>query len=254
MKVVTQFQASLIASGDPQPLPTTVELKEGKLSIASNGQALGDWPLETLEFERVVGGVKLTLDGEVAVLKLTDSDQFHRQLVEESSTDTTTKTKTKTEKRKTKTKTEKRKKDKKVKETRASRKAREESAPAREASTAKAEAADKDGFLERLDEKLEVASKKWDRYLPDWAFTRGGVAVALLLLIAILVFRVFFSYLFLIVAAIGMITSAIALLDQVIATRIFRGGFTPIHGLIGSIHGLIGSLVLVLISLLLAAL
>lgn len=238
MKVVTQFQASLIASGDPQPLPTTVELKEGKLSIASNGQALGDWPLETLEFERVVGGVKLTLDGEVAVLKLTDSDQFHRQLVEESSTDTTTKTKTKTEKRK---------KDKKVKETRASRKAREESAPAREASTAKAEAADKDGFLERLDEKLEVASKKWDRYLPDWAFTRGGVAVALLLLIAILVFRVFFSYLFLIVAAIGMITSAIALLDQVIATRIFRGGFTPIHGLIGS-------LVLVLISLLLAAL
>ncbi len=239
MKVVTQFQASLIASGDPQPLPTTVELKEGKLSIASNGQALGDWPLETLEFERVVGGVKLTLDGEVAVLKLTDSDQFHRQLVEESSTDTTTKTKTKTEKRK---------KDKKVKETRASRKAAtEESAPAREASTAKAEAADKDGFLERLDEKLEVASKKWDRYLPDWAFTRGGVAVALLLLIAILVFRVFFSYLFLIVAAIGMITSAIALLDQVIATRIFRGGFTPIHGLIGS-------LVLVLISLLLAAL
>jgi hypothetical protein len=44
-----------------------------------------------------------------------------------------------------------------------------------------------------------------------------------------------------------MITSAIALMDQVIATRIFRGGITPIHGLLGS-------LALVLIGLVLASL
>jgi hypothetical protein len=51
----------------------------------------------------------------------------------------------------------------------------------------------------------------------------------------------------LIVAAIGMIASATALMDQVIATRIFRGNFTPIHGLIGS-------LALILIGLVLASL
>lgn len=236
---MTQFRASLIASGDPEPLPTTIDLDQGKLSLASNGQALGDWSLSELEFERIVGGFRVKLDGEVAVLKLAESDQFGEELVKHNVLEPAA-AKPKAEKR---PKAEKKAKEKKVTE----RRATATKAPERPRDPSPSDAAAKqDSFLVRLDGWLEKAAAKWDRYLPGWVFTRGGVAVGVILLLAMLIFRDVFSTILLIVAAIGLITSAIALLDQVIATRIFRKGFTPIHGLIGS-------LCLVLVALVLAA-
>jgi hypothetical protein len=91
---------------------------------------------------------------------------------------------------------------------------------------------------------LDVAAKRGSKYVPEWVFTRGGVVVAFLLVIAMVVFHGVFSTIFLIVAAIGMITSAIALMDQVIATRIFRDALTPIHGLLGSLSFVLVGLVL----------
>ncbi|MEX1037613.1 MAG: hypothetical protein WDZ96_02000 [Acidimicrobiia bacterium] len=243
---MTQFQASLIASGDPEPLPTVVELDEGKLVIQSNGQPLGNWPVSDLEFVRVVGGFRVTLDGEVAVLKLTESDEFNAELrkLNEGAAESVPQ-----------------KKFRKKRERKADVKSQEPVAvasaePASEKMGAPVldRPAETPGpgargqtFFNWMDAKLDVAARRGGKYLPQWVFTRGGVAVGLLLLIAILIFPGPFSAVFLIVAAIGMITSSIALMDQVIATRIFRGGFTPIHGLIGS-------LVLVLIGLVLASL
>lgn len=221
---MTQFQASLIAAGDPEPLPTTVELNQGKLVIASNGQAIGDWPVEDLDIERIVGGFRVKLDGEVAVLKLTHSDEFNAELRQFNES-----------------------KAEPVKEPRRAKKVKEakEPRPAARAEAKERPAKDPgEGFLVRLDEKLEVASKKWNRYLPDWLFTRGGVAVVSLFLVAVLAFRSLFATMFLVIAAIGLITSAVALLDQVIAARIFRNGFTPIHGLIGSLAVVLFSILL----------
>lgn len=253
---MTEFQASLIAAGDPEPLPTTVALDRGKLLIESNGQPIGDWNLEDLEFERIVGGFRVKIDGEVAVLKLTHSDEFNAALREINEQKPEEKDSKKAERKEAKEakRAKKAAKGRDSEPTPASAptqvatppaEAREE--PRAAATEAPATSKPKTGEVSWLDQRLEKASKRWDRFVPDWVFTKGGLAVGAFLLIMVLIFRPVFSTLFLIIAAIGLITSAVSLLDQVIATRIFRGGFTPIHGLIGSLF-------LVLISLLLAAL
>jgi hypothetical protein len=246
---VTQFQASLIAAGDPDPLPTVVELDQGKLVIQSNGQSLGRWNVSDLEFVRIVGGFRVTLDGEVTVLKLTQSDEFNAELRSLTETVVEEKPHKKEKKRRVRNKPDE--------STKTAAVAVAERTPERAAAPASAPVPAPDrpaespdvgdqSFVHRLDARLEVAAKRWGKYVPEWVFTRGGLVVAFLFLVAVLLFRPVFSTIFLIVAAIGMITSAIALMDQVIATRIFRGGITPIHGLLGS-------LALILIGLVLAS-
>ncbi|MEX0795229.1 MAG: hypothetical protein WEB67_09990 [Acidimicrobiia bacterium] len=240
---MTQFQASLIAAGDPDPLPTVVELDQGNLVIQSNGQPLGNWAVSDLEFVRIVGGFRVTLDGEVTVLKLPESDQFNaelRQLNEAAAEVLPAKNGKKKRGRKESSKPAEPPTNSAPAETRTKTVAA--------ATTADAPTDVKDrAVINWLDAKLDVAAKRGGKYVPEWVFTRGGVVLAFLLLIAVVVFHGVFSTIFLIVAAIGMITSAIALMDQVIATKIFRGAFTPIHGLLGS-------LALVLVGLVLASL
>ncbi len=238
---VTQFQASLIAAGDPDPLPTIVELDQGNLVIQSNGQPLGNWPVSDLEFVRIVGGFRVTLDGEVAVLKLPESDQFNAELRQLNEG-----TEVLPAKKQKKKRARKESKPAKPAHNSAPVETPTETGDAETAADAPKEASDR-AVINWLDAKLDVAAKRFGKYVPEWVFTRGGVVVGFLLLIAVVIFHGVFSTIFLIVAAIGMITSAIALMDQVIATKIFRGAFTPIHGLIGS-------LALVLVGLVLASL
>lgn len=251
---MTQFQASLIAAGDPEPLPTVVELVQGKLLIQSNGQTLGRWDVSDLEFVRIVGGFRVTLDGEVTVLKLTESDEFNAELRLLNEAAAEVKPPKKEKKRHLRHQSDDSSDSGAVavakhSAAKVAAPAPERSAEAAPAPERSAEAADPVGqsFVHRLDARLEVAAKRWGQYVPEWVFTRGGVVVAFLFLAAVFVFPGVFSTIFLIVAAIGMIASATALMDQVIATRIFRGNFTPIHGLIGS-------LALILIGLVLASL
>jgi hypothetical protein len=249
---VTQFQASLIAAGDPVPLPSVVELDQGKLVIQSNGQSLGKWDVADLEFVRIVGGFRVTLDGEVTVLKLTESDEFNAELRALTENASEEKPRKKEKKRRVRNKSVDApdsgsvatadRPSKKVSAPTVNRAAEDTKVPETAAAGAQPQT-----FIDRLDAMLEVAAKRGGKYLPEWMFTRGGVVVAFLFLVAVLVFPGVFSTIFLIVAAIGMITSAIALMDQVIAARIFRGGITPIHGLLGS-------LALILIGLVLASL
>lgn len=237
---VTQFQATLIASGDPDPLPTVVELDQGNLVIQSNGQPLGNWRVSDLEFVRIVGGFRVTLDGEVAVLKLPESDQFNaelRQLNEAAADPLPAKKEKKKRARKEPTKAAAPPTSTATTETKT------KAISAATTSDAPADVKDR-AFINWLDAKLEVAAKRGGKYVPEWVFTRGGVVVAFLLLIAMVILPGIFSTIFLIVAAIGMITSAIALMDQVIATKIFRGALTPIHGLLGSLGFVLLGLVL----------
>lgn len=229
---MTQFQASLIAAGDPQPLPTTIALDGDRIAIASNGQSIGEWSIDSVGFERVGDEFKVTLDGETAVLKFDDTEQFDAELAGITGSNGTATKKLRLPK---KAKAEKKAPTPQVKKA----VAKPVTAPTAAPSTPKKE----NGGLEWLDGKLESAHKKWSKYAPDWFFTRGGVAVAGLVLLALLLKPSWFSALFLIVAAIGLITSAIALLDQMIAVKIFRKGFTPIQGLIGSLSlGIVGLL------------
>lgn len=237
---VTQFQASLIAAGDPNPLPTVVELDKGNLVIQSNGQPLGNWPVSDLDFVRIVGGFRVTLDGEVAVLKLPESDQFNaelRQLNEAAAEPVPPKKEKRKRERKARSKPA-------VTVTDAAPTEPEATAVATRTPTDTDTGTEDRAFINWLDAKLDVAAKRGNKYVPEWVFTRGGVVVAFLLLIAVVLFHGVFSTIFLIAAAIGMITSAIALMDQVIATKIFRGALTPIHGLLGSLGFVLFGLVL----------
>lgn len=237
---MTQFQATLIAAGDPDPLPTVVELDRGNLVIQSNGQPLGNWAVSDLDFVRIVGGFRVTLDGEVAVLKLPESDQFNAELrqLNDSAADVL-------QPKKEKKKRARKEPSKPAKPTTNTARTETRTTAVAAATTADAPTDVKDrAFINWLDAKLEVAAKRGGKYVPEWVFTRGGVVVAFLLLVAMVLLPGLFSTIFLIVAAIGMITSAIALMDQVIATKIFRGALTPIHGLLGSLGFVLVGLVL----------
>lgn len=219
---VTQFAASLIVSDDPKPLPTTVELHERSLTLTAGDQAIGTWPLDQVELSRVLGGFKLQADGETVTLKIPEADNFADEL--ELHLQPATKAK---KQRQKVAKTPKGTSD-------------------HTASTSGVTTATRDheSGVTRLDERLEVAQKRFGKYLPDWFFTRGGLIVLGVGLLSMLLFRQTFSKIFLIIAAIGLTTSAVALVDQVIAMRIFRGKITAIQGLIGSLStGLLGLLI-----------
>jgi hypothetical protein len=243
---VTQFEASLVVGNDPNPVPTTVAVDGSDLELAVAGQSLGKWPINSLGLERIFGGYRMTVEGEAAVLKLSDPEPFAEALAIATGS-------------KAATRSEPEKKDKKVRKSakpKSTRPAREPPPPkndrprgrrkSQEATPAPAvletETAPKaERSVGWLDEKLDKAQKRFGKRLPDWLFTTGGLVIVLALFGMLLAKPGWFSVLFLVIAAIGMIASAVALLDQVVAVRIFRGPYTPIQGLIVSlVIGLVG--------------
>jgi hypothetical protein len=236
------FQAQLTVGNDPNPIETTVTLADSSLEIVSSGESLGRWKIADLGLERILGGYRMKVEGETAVLKFAEPERFASLLKGGTQAATGAKPKAKV------------KKEKKEPRTTRTRPPKEPSVPAEsEASTAQAEnptesppnpvATGEASTVGWLDRNLEAAEKRFGKYLPDWVFSKGGVVVAVGILALLVAKPHWFSTLFLIIAAMGLITSAIALLDQVIAVRIFRGGFTPIQGLIASLAvGLVGIL------------
>lgn len=223
---MTQFDASLIVADDPTPLPTTVELNEGNLILTSGDQPIGTWSLDQVELSRVMGGYKFEADGESVTLKIPQADNFADALDEIRASSSG-----------------KKKKDKKPKAEKRAKAKVETSAPAQPAATSVKVAPKEASDVTSLDLRLEAAHKRFGKYLPDWLFTKGGLVVVTAALLAIVIFRQTFSAIFLIVAAIGLTASAVALVDQVIAVRIFKGKITAIQGLLGSLSvGLVGLL------------
>jgi hypothetical protein len=235
------YQAQLTVGADPTPIETTVMLDGAQLEMAASGETLGKWQIADLALERIFGGYRMQVEGESATLKFSEPERFTEAL--NLATGVVPKPEAKAQKvKKEKVKKEKATKTKGRHNPAAVEAKQTAGVPAAvETTSAPEPAAERKSAVGWLDEKLESAQKKFGRYLPDWVFSRGGVVVAVGVLILILAKPGWFSVLFLVVAAIGLITSAIALLDQVIAVRIFRGGFTPVQGLIVSLSiGLVG--------------
>lgn len=222
---MTQFDASLIVADDPTPLPTTVELNEGNLILTSGDQPIGTWALDQVELSRVLGGYRFEADGETVTLKIPEADTFGDVLdgIIGSSNN-------------------KKKREKKPK-TATPAKAKAEPAKYEPVATSAKQAPKQKSEVNPLDVRLESAQKRFGKYLPDWLFTKGGLIVVGVALLAVVIFRQTFSALFLIAAAVGLTASAVGLVDQVIATRIFRGRITAVQGLIISLSvGLVGLL------------
>lgn len=240
---MTEFQASLTASGDPEPIQTTVVLNGTNIELNAGGEPLGAWPIADLGLERILGGFRMTVEGESAVLRFDEPDPFADALAEAQGISVKEKDGPKRE-RKRKHKAPSVKKTTKAEKMIPPAQPPESPTPAVTGTvperTGKPAGESGVGWL---DVKLERAYKKFGRYMPNWLFTKGGLLVILAVLLFIIAKPGWFSSLFLLMAAIGLVAIAVAMLDQVIAVRIFRGGYTPIHGLIGSLAiGLVGIL------------
>lgn len=257
---VTQFNAALIAAGDPQPVPTVVALNGSNLELSVGSDNVGSWPVADLEMERVLGGFKMQVEGEMAILRFDDPEPFAEALGIITGSSNGTKTKKRSKGDSKPAKQPKAKRGTKPKAERKSRKSKspqptieswaDEAPPVETTSDEEPPAQPQPkpektrsatSGMTKLDARLEGWSRKWGNYLPDWIFTKGGLLVLLGVTLMIIAKPGWFSVIFLILAAVGLAASAIAMLDQVVATRIFRRGYTPIHGLILSLMiGLVG--------------
>ncbi len=223
--LVTQFDATLIVQDDPNPLPTTVELNGGNLVVTSGEVPIGTWSLDQVELNRILGGFRFEADGETVTLKISEADQFADAL---DALDSLNGSEAKPNKTRQK----------------APKAAKVKADPVASTVATSEKPPKPTGEVTALDQKLEAAQNRFGKHLPDWFFTRGGLIVLGVSLVILVVFRQIFSAVFLIIAAIGLTASAVALVDQVLAVRIFRGKITAIQGLIFSLTiGLVGLLI-----------
>lgn len=250
---MTPFPAQLTVGADPKPIETTVALDGDYLEIASGGESLGRWRVAELQLERIFGGFRMHVEGETAVLKFVEPEKFADALDGSSAKGNSSATTHKAKKSREKTPKQKKEKAKPAQEPSSPAQLPADIPPQRHdepvtnppspASTTGEKRRREVSAVGRLDRALERAQKRFGKRLPDWLFSKGGLVIAVGVLVLLLAKPGWFSAAFLILAAIGLITSAIALLDQVIAVRIFRGGFTPIQGLLVSlVVGLVGIL------------
>lgn len=238
---VTQFEASLTLSNDAKPLPITADLGEGSLALVSGGEEIGQWQLDQVNLQRILGGYRFDADGETVTLKIAEADRFADELDRILHPPTPTKKRSKKEEKAKKTEipsTEVASVDDRSKPQSAkAKRVKEPKAP----KTPKAPKAS--GQVGWLDTRLEALDRRWGRYLPAWILTKGGLLVVLGILVALVAKPAWFSALFLIVAAVGLMASAVAMVDQVVAIKIFKGRYSAVQGLLVSLGiGLVGLL------------
>lgn len=230
------FQASLRAIGDVRGISATVELEDGKLSIAAGDTQIGSWPLHDIELEPIPTGYRLAAEGDQILIELKDLESFSEELH--------TRRRGKTRRGKTpkpsptrpaqaeakarKPKTEKPKKTRRGN-------ARQDSAvtaqpvttPIREDVVAAQPQGVEAGFLGKLDSFLERSHERWGDRLPAWVFTRGMVVVALVALVTLVVAPGLISALLLFAGLLIVLFGAVLYTDPMLAVRFLRGSMTP---------------------------
>lgn len=229
---MTQFKASLTLTNDPMPLVITADLGEGRLTLLSDGEEIGQWSLDQVNLERILGGYRFDADGETVTLKITESDRFADELDRILNPPVPNK------------KDQKKEKKEKLPRTRTDPVAPADvESPAPPTRVKKQKAPKATGQVSWLDARLEAIDRRWGRYLPGWILSKGGLLVVLGVLLAMVAKPGWFSSIFLIIAAVGLMASAVAMVDQVVAVKIFRGRYSAVQGLLVSLGvGLIGLL------------
>ncbi len=74
------FTASLRNVGDVRSLPATVELSDGRLSIAANNTDIGSWALTDIHLEPIPTGYRMAAEGDQILIELKDLVSFEEEL------------------------------------------------------------------------------------------------------------------------------------------------------------------------------
>ena len=216
------FSASLRSIGDVKPLPATVEISDGRLTIAAGSMEIGSWPLTDVHFEEIPTGYRMAAEGEHVIIELKDIDGFNVALRNGE----------KGRRRRGRRKTEAHRQT--PKSTRATatdhRPATPPPAIARERDEVPSGWTSKG--LAFVDGTLERANKRFGPYLPDWVFTRAMFAIAFGAMILAVALPAMVSAFLLIAGVLMVMFGAVVYSDPMLASRWLPGRTTPQHVLL----------------------
>lgn len=198
--------------GDSHALPATVLLHGGRLQVASGEHVIGDWPIEAIDISPIPEGIRVAAEGEVLLLDISDRAAF-----EQEAASLNVKPK-RFSRQRAATKPEKTQSVKTVKT----------AAPKTVAVKTPKPKGDS-----KLDLYLSRAKKRFGAKLPDWVFSRIGLAAAVLLLILCVIFAELVSNLLLIAGVVILLVGGVTMLDSVIARQFLHHKVTPIQVVIG---------------------
>lgn len=230
------FSASLRTVGDVTSLPATIEISEGRLTIAAGSTEIGTWSLNEVSLEEIPTGYRMVAEGDQILIELKDVTAFSAALAAG-------------EKKRGRT----RKADatgqtpvpKKIlipeppaahsPKTATRRPTSEGSAGGNDTvAKAKQDKSKRGGFslLEKVDDLLIRAKKRFGAYLPDFMFSRAMFFIALSVITLVAVLPAVFSLIFLVVGALTVLFGAVVYTDTVLASRFLPGRSTPQQALI----------------------
>lgn len=232
------FTASLRAIGDVKALPATIELEDGRLSIASGETTIGSWELKEIQLEPMPTGYRMAAEGDQILIELADIDSFNEALERGR--------KRRLRGRNKKTSAEK---PKHTPQTPVERpvqtpsppqppRRREVALPPADPSTAqdqkKARGSGSTGgrMLDLIDSTLVKAQKRFGPYLPDWVFTRIVLALIALVIALVVVLPGLISVVLLIGGLLLVLFGAVVYTDPMLASRLLPGRTAPQHALL----------------------
>lgn len=245
------FTGSLRAIGDVKSVPATLELEEGRLSIASGSVEIGTWPLSDIQLEPIPTGYRMAAEGDQILIELKDIDSFSEAL----SSGQRRKFKIPSFKRNgssTKTASPAVQSEPETPQTpvatletpapvQAPAEPRREPTvalppPVESDSSKKTRKPGPDGLKEKglafVDGTMAKASKKLGPYLPEWMFTRIMFGVAFVALILMIVLPGLVSTFMLIAGALIVVFGAVVYSDPMLASRWLPGRTQPPHVLL----------------------
>lgn len=261
------FNASLRTLEDPQALPATVHLDEGRIRILIGKTPIGDWELGEVEIERVDSGYKVAAEGEHILLDLEDAESFSIALHMSSPKPPKRRLKkTKAGPETTRPKREPRRprkpREEKAKRPKGRSKPEEQVTPLRLSTTqgppapvalspepvrevepeAPQESPEEVGgsrvrrtwamVQERVDRIIDAAERRFGSLLPEWVFTRLVFWAVVGALVLTIVFPGVVSTFLLIAGVLLVVVGAILYTDDILASKWLPGRTTPIHVLI----------------------
>ncbi|HSJ83692.1 MAG TPA: hypothetical protein VLA91_07715 [Acidimicrobiia bacterium] len=196
--------------GDSRGLSAVVLLHEGRLQVASGEHVIGDWPLDTIEISQIPEGIRVAAEGEVLLLDISDRATFEQEAAAQTT-----------------------KPSRRVSKGRRVPKARARSPESPAAATTVKVRTPKPRRESRLGVYLERARERFGSKMPEWVFSKIGVAAALGLVALIVIFANVVSNLLLITGVVVLLVGGVTMLDSVIARRVLQHKVTPIQVVIG---------------------
>jgi len=203
-----QFQGSMRLPGDSHSLPATVQLGDGRLQVASGDHVIGDWPVDAIDISQVPEGIQVKAEGEVLLLDIADRDAFTTAAAFTA-------------------------KPKRISLPKRSPKTPSTPLPKTVVTKTEKVKPPKPQSESKLDSYLARANERFGAKLPDWVFSRRGLAAAVALLALCVVFAKPVSFLLLIGGVVVLLIGGVTMLDNVLARRILHHKVTPIQVVIG---------------------